>query len=281
MLRSTFAIVETKFSALTPVQETLFLTLYLRALDCRSADPILGDAVSERLAAAIDYDFTRQKVQRSLVLDLAVRTKHLDQMIRSFVAEHDNAVVVDLGCGFDPRADRCTPAAGVDWYDVDFPAVAELRRELLPELSHVVGGDLREPGWLADIPRDRPAMVVADGLMAFLPGPDFKAMVKAITTHFARGEFATNAYTPLVLRLSNLSPTFKALDMKSSGEGFTDPREPERWGADLELVEERLLTRAPEVAQYPQPLRWFTELCSHSTWISRQGNRVVRYRFGR
>jgi len=40
-----------------------------------------------------------------------------------------------------------------------------------------------------------------------------------------------------------------------------------------------LLTRSPEVAKYPEPLRSFTRLCSHSTRISRGGNRVVRYAF--
>jgi hypothetical protein len=47
----------------------------------------------------------------------------------------------------------------------------------------------------------------------------------------------------------------------------------------LNLVEELLLTRAPEVARLPQPLRSITRLCALSPLVSRQGNWVVRYRF--
>jgi hypothetical protein len=45
------------------------------------------------------------------------------------------------------------------------------------------------------------------------------------------------------------------------------------------MVEEQLLTRAPEVADFPQPLRAATRLMSHSTTLSRQGTRILRYRF--
>jgi hypothetical protein len=111
-------------------------------------------------------------------------------------------------------------------------------------------------------------MIVADGLTAFLSGHAYKAMTRALTAHFSTGEFAFNAYTPLVMRLANYSPTLKALHARTAGEGINDPREPESWGARLTLIEELLLVRAPEVAKFPQPLRVFTRLCAHSTMCS-------------
>ena len=38
--------------ALTPVEDSLFLTLYLRALDHRSTKPILGDTLAARSSAS-------------------------------------------------------------------------------------------------------------------------------------------------------------------------------------------------------------------------------------
>jgi hypothetical protein len=73
----------------------------------------------------------------------------------------------------------------------------------------------------------------------------------------------------------------EALRMPIEGEGITHPREPEGWGAGLTLVEELLLTHAPEVAQFPPLLRTITRLCARSTRISRAGDRVVRYSFQR
>jgi hypothetical protein len=49
---------ESAVGTLTPAQESLFLTLHLRALDSRSARPILGDTASAELAGTVGYDFT-------------------------------------------------------------------------------------------------------------------------------------------------------------------------------------------------------------------------------
>ncbi|MFI7636398.1 hypothetical protein [Nonomuraea sp. NPDC049400] len=35
--------------------------------------------------------------------------------------------------------------------------------------------------------------------------------------------------------------------------GLDDPREPERWHPKLKLVKEILMTREPEVAEFPRP----------------------------
>lgn len=261
----------------TPVQAVLFLQLHLRALDCRSRDPILGDTTSAELVNVIDYDFTRLRVPNSVVLVHAVRAKTLDDVVRRFVARHPAAVVLDLGAGLDSRAIRCAPPSGVDWYDVDFPEVTRIRERLLPGRSHLVGVDLTTTGWLDGIPPDRPAVIVTDGLMALLTGEAFKAMARALTSHFSTGEFAFNAYTPFAMRTGKRAPS--ALRVPTAGEGIVDPREPESWGARLTLIEELLLARAPEVAKFPQPLRAIARLSALSTHISRAGDRVVRYGF--
>lgn len=79
---------------LTPVQESLLLTLYLRALDARSADPILGDTASAERAEALEYDFSRQRVQPSLVLDLATRPVPTPDLARRRRRPHDRRVLV-------------------------------------------------------------------------------------------------------------------------------------------------------------------------------------------
>lgn len=256
------------------MQKVLFLQLHLRALDCRSRTPILGDTASAELAEMIDYDFPR--VPNSVVLVHAVRALTLDKAVRRFVAQHLDAVVLDLGCGLDTRARRCDPPASVDWYDVDFPQVTRLRDRFLPGLSHPVGADLRTAGWLDGVPADRPAMIVSDGLMALLTGAEFTALFRAVTSHFATGELAVNAYIPFALRRNGFPGPLR---LPVAGGGFVDPREPESWGAGLTLIEELLLARAPEVAQYPQPLRALARLTARSTRISRTGDRVVRYAF--
>lgn len=278
----------TTLSNLTPTQTSVFAPLYLRALDSRSQRPILGDTLSSQVVHSIDYDFAQPDalwarggpmVVASLVANVALRSQRIDELVCNFLARYPDAVVLELGCGLDTRAVRCKPIKHVDWYDVDFAEVIALRDEYLPEASRHIGADLLSSTWLGAIPRDRPAIVVADGLMAFLSDSGYRALARMLTTHFETGEFVFNAYTRFLMRAGRRSSSFKALGTAPAGEGMDDPREPEGWGAQLAFVEELLLTQAPEVARLPQPLRGITRLCGLSPHLSRQGNWVVRYRF--
>src|SRR5262249_16599496 len=146
---------------------------YARALDSRWPRPILRDALADDIVNRIDYDFAALGVPNSVVCQSALRAKMLDDRVRAFTAEHPNAVVVDLGAGLDTGLFRVTPPNGGDGYSVALPGVIALRNRLMP--PHERGPSI--PAWVADnswpntIPGGRPAMVIADGLFAFLSEP--------------------------------------------------------------------------------------------------------------
>ncbi len=263
---------------LDPIQETLLLTLQARALDATMRTPILGDTRQAELADRIDYDFTKLKLKSGLICGTALRAKKLDDAVRAFTAMHQNAVVLDLGCGLDTRMLRCDPPADVDWYDIDYPEVIELRRQLLPHSSHLLGVDLTQPGWTQQLPADRPAMIVAEGLLPFLPGDSFHIMIREATTHFASGELALNGYTRFAAWAMKYHPSIKAIGI-GAAQGFDDPHEPETWDAHLTLIEEQLIIHAREVALFPQPLRALSHTIALSPKLSRQANRILRYAF--
>ena len=117
----------------TPLEDSLFLTLYARALDYRRPHPILGDAHGRRdRPHKVDYDYDQLHIDTNLILNVALRAKKLDQVASEFLARHPDAVGLDLGAGLDTRVFRLDPPSTVDWYDVDFPAVAAARERLIP-----------------------------------------------------------------------------------------------------------------------------------------------------
>ena len=154
---------------LTPVEQTAFVTQYARALDSRWPRPILGDTLADEIVAKIDFDFDGLGVPASAVRQTALRAKMLDDRVRDFVAEHPDAVVVDLGAGLGTAMLRVAPPATVDWYNVDLPNVIALRDELVPadDRAHSVAASLADDSWTDQVPADRPTMLVADGLLAF------------------------------------------------------------------------------------------------------------------
>ena len=218
---------------LTPVEKTLLITLTGRALDARTKRPLLGDRVAAKAFDRLGPGADIIKLAGSVKLAIAVRSKMLDRLVAGFIGAHPNAVVVELGCGLETRMHRITPPATVDWYDVDFDDVIALRRRVLPELdsSHLVAASLIDPDWLDGIPQDRPAIVVADGVLGFLTEADNRQILGALTEHFtAGGELVFNAYTRFVARLMGSLGVLRAVGIPKGfqGFGFDDPCAVER-----------------------------------------------------
>lgn len=270
----------------TPLEETALLTLYARALDSRWARPILGDPLAEAVVAEIDYDFDGLGVVSSVVCQTALRAKMLDDRARRFTTEHPDAVVVDLGAGFDDGWDRVRPPETVDWYGVDFPAVIAVRNSVLPAgpRQHSVATSLADPDWADSIPADRPTFLVADGLFAFLSEPVIVGIFRSITEHFGTGELAFNDYgrigwfSQLAARLAP-QKMFKAVTSQwAAYPGFVDAHHPETWNPRLRLVEEVSLAREPEVDLFPAWVRIGTRAAAHVDAWARKA-RILRYAF--
>jgi O-methyltransferase involved in polyketide biosynthesis len=270
---------------LSPLEETALLTEYARALDSRWSRPILGDTLAADVVAKIDYDFAALGVPKSVVCQSALRAKMLDDRVRAFTSEHPDAVVVDLGAGLDSGPFRVTPPAGVDWYSVDLPGVIALRNQVLPtsERAHTVTASVADHGWPDTIPADRPAMVMADGLFAFLSEPVIVGVFRRLTAHFRSGELAFNDYGRIgwFSRLAvQLAPQkmFSSVGAQWGYPGFKDARVPEAWNPQLTLVEEVSLAHAPEVDLFPGWIRLATRL-SGKVEASARKARILRYRF--
>ena len=265
----------------TPLEDSLWLTLCARALDNRSPHPILGDATADQIVRTLDYDYDQLHVDTNLILNVALRAKKLDQVAAAFLARHPDAVGLDLGAGLDTRMERLAPPSTVDWYDVDFPAVAAARERLIPEHpnAHVVGADVSEEDWLDGVPTDRPAVIVADGLMGFLSQDELVSLWNRLINHFPSGELVFNSYTRFAIWVARHARGTKSVAELVKFPGMDDPREPEHWNPRLHLVREILLSREPEVDQFPPAWRRYHRLAAHSTAWSRTGTIVLHYRF--
>ena len=273
-------------SDLTELEQTAFLTQYARALDSRWERPILGDKLADEIVAKIDYDYPGLGVSTSVVCQQALRAKMLDDRVRDFTSAHPDAVVVDLGAGLDPSMFRVNPPATVDWYSVDLPRVIALRDQVVPahEQAHSVAASLADDQWTDSIPADRPTMLRADGLFAFLSEPVIVGLFRHITEHFGSGELAFNDYgrmgwfSKMTMKLAP-QKMFSLIDSQWGYRGFKDARVPESWNPRLTLVEETSLAHAPEVDMFPVRLRLATRFSGRFKGSARKA-RILRYRFG-
>jgi O-methyltransferase involved in polyketide biosynthesis len=234
---------------LTKEKETMLITLYGRALQSRSKHPILRDTWAEEAVQRVDYDFAKLKVGQRAALLFACRATQLDLWTRSFLASHPDATVLHLGCGLDSRFYRIAPPPSVRWFDLDYPEVIALRQHLYSEHPgyHMLGSSLAALSWLDEVPADRPAMIVAEGVTMYLTEQIMQALLNALTDHFASGQLAFDAHTPQLVRwLMKTGATVRGTGA-TFGWGIDNPTDIKRLEPRLELITE---LKAHDLAAY-------------------------------
>lgn len=182
--------------------QTMLATLYAKALDADLPNPILGDRYAKEAVGRIDYDWTKTTITARKSASVTTRTAHLDIWARQFLDAHPSAVVLHMGCGLDGRYFRLQPGPLVEWYDIDYPDVAELRTRLYPaaEHCHVVAASVTDPAWLTRIPNGRPALMIAEGLSMYLCEQDGIALLRRVVDRFDRGELQFDAFNRMGIK---------------------------------------------------------------------------------
>ncbi|WP_210275212.1 class I SAM-dependent methyltransferase [Sphingomonas sp. So64.6b] len=260
---------------------TLLVSLYARALESQSPSTILADDTSFDIAGRLQADWTRLKVSRGVQINAAMRARHMDIWTHNFVVRYPNAVVLDLASGLDPRITRVDPAPGIDWYDVDYPDIIAIRRPFFSERvgHHMIGADLTADDWLDPVPRDRPTIIIMDGVQPFISDSDFQSLFRRLTGHFRSGEIVLYVISKLAARLLPRNPVMQYLGIATAYPGFDDPHTPERWGLNLQLVEEIPLVKSILKSSLPLRFRLLFALIALNRKLSRDSGRVLRYSF--
>lgn len=115
---------------LTKEMETLLITLQAKAKDSFSKHSILHDKKAADILQMIDYDF--EKLSHFGNEMMVIRAKQLDTWLQEFIKKQPDAIVLNLGCGLDTRIVRINPPSTIQWFDVDFPEVIDLRKSFFP-----------------------------------------------------------------------------------------------------------------------------------------------------
>lgn len=182
---------------LSGAPQTMLATLYAKALDADLEKPILGDRYAKEVVERIDYDWSKTTITPRLSPSVTTRSAHFDNWVRQFIAVHPESAVLHLGSGLDTRYFRIDPGPDVEWYEIDYPDVAGLRRQLLPipEHYHVVASSVTDAAWLRDIPAGRPTLAIGEGLTMYLTEQDGAALLRRIVDRFPSGELQFDAFS--------------------------------------------------------------------------------------
>ena len=244
---------------LEAVSETLFLPLYALALESRAARPILIDREAVQITEELNRTFAtsdrrlhrklaRGRFPRTAVTTVALRIRHFDQVVTTFLEREPEGIIVSLGCGLSTRRTRVDNGT-MRWVGLDLPAVIQLRQRYFEDTERFrsIAKSVLEFDWMDRLP-DEPGehfLFVAEGLFPYLPEDGLRDLVTELHRRFPGAELVAEFASRKVARLMSgrlgrgkLRRRFGLSDDVWFHSGLTDPREPETWAEGIKLLDE-------------------------------------------
>jgi O-methyltransferase involved in polyketide biosynthesis len=260
---------------LTGTQATLLIPLREKALDSRSSPSLLHDTMVNEIMAAIDYDFGDMEKSDN---DSIIRARHYDDWTKDFIHEHPDAVIVHLGCGLDTRVTRIHPPETVQWFDVDFPDVIELRKHFYADSAGytMIASSFTDPAWLSDIPAHIPTMIIAEGCLEYLSEDEVRMLFSRLVGHFHHGMIAFDVMSRFVVEASKKMLAEKMHTVVRWS--VDDLDEIDALNPDLKRIDAISVFESPFTKEFPLDLSGAEELHIPLEKL-RDMIRLVRYEF--
>jgi O-methyltransferase involved in polyketide biosynthesis len=247
---------EHEFS-ISDVSSTMLITLYARARESSSPDPIIRDPKAVEMVEIIKKEIAgsdnpihkkilKDKYNQKLSVTMSLRSRRFDLYVTEFLSKYPEGTIINLGCGLDTRFYR-TDNGKVKWYDIDFPEVIELRERFMEgnQRHFFIGDSILSQDWIANVKTGGPYLILAEGVFMYLTEKDVKELLNTIQKELGLAEIVcevTNRYW--VDRMKNPWMRWKfrrQLGMTGGAIfsfGIPDSRYFERWSRKYEFLDE-------------------------------------------
>lgn len=199
---------------LSSVEETLMIPLWARALSTRTGG-MIDDPASVEMVERLDYDFDSKLGHAKSVASYSlVRTARFDEVVREFVSEHPDGVVVELGCGLDTRWERCG-GNRVEWFDLDLPDAIALRRRFVDNTvgRRMIAASLLDTSWHELVgSKDRPFLFVAEGVLLYLQSEEVAGAIRSLGDNFPVSSIVLDTISSGVIKRQGSHPLMRNYD---------------------------------------------------------------------
>ncbi|WP_048173270.1 class I SAM-dependent methyltransferase [Methanosarcina siciliae] len=221
------------------IPETLLIPLWARAVEAEQTCPIIKDTKAAEIMNGLDYDFTKFANAWKSQIGVVVRTKLLDQAVRSFIQKYPDAVVVNIGCGLDTRFVQVDNGR-MHWYDLDLPEVIRIRQNFFVETDHyrMIAKSVFDDSWMDEIcVTDEPVLIIAEGLLMYFTVQEVKTLLNKLISEFPGGEMLLEVMSPDIVKMSKRHDAIGRMDAKFRW-GIKDSQELETYNQLIKVVNE-------------------------------------------
>jgi|SRR5271157_4013437 len=189
------------------ISATMLGCLLGRAKLSKEHSSLFYDAKAVELVEKIDYDLLTTDIFGHIFYNIfcklnlpefglfTLRAKQFDEKVKAYIREHPRASVVNIGAGLDTTFYRVDNGQ-IHWYDLDFPAVIDIRKQLLPKPDRVtyIAQSLLDPSWCKDIEyTESGVFLIAGGVFYFFDETQVQQFFSMLADNFSGGEIVFDA----------------------------------------------------------------------------------------
>jgi methyltransferase (TIGR00027 family) len=242
---------------ISQVSRTAILTLIARVVASEKETAVFNDPMAvlclERLISIASAEEKNWIISRKRFYALisahdakagARRSKVFDDTANRFIAANPQCTVINLACGFDTRFWRIADE-NCRYIEIDLPEVVALKREILKDQLgyELIGCSVLDASWIDQVTTNGNSrfLLLAEGLLMFLPKPVVIQLFQRLAQRFARSQFVFDMVPEKYLRglwkmLLRLETRINwGLDV-SWVFGIKDPRDIESYGPGLRVL---------------------------------------------
>ena len=224
------------------VNKTLYIPLYGKTCVSKKGI-ILQDKKAEEIWDAEGFALKGKSKSKWLAYYMGMRSKVFDLWLKEQMENDKTAIVLHLGCGMDSRVER-VGTNGHLWYDVDFPDVIQERKRYYTETEeyHMISSDVRQSEWLSEVPQDKNAIVIMEGISMYLLPEELTVVLENLTKYFPEVHILMDCYTIFAAKTSKYKNPINDVGV-TQVYGMDDPLALEN-GTGLTFVKEHEMTPA-------------------------------------
>lgn len=199
---------------LTGVNETLLVPLYARALESRKPSPAFYDATAVHIVESVNYDFEKHGKSKMNMWGCAARTVLFDRQAAAHIKAYPDCAVVNLACGLDDRFRRVDNGK-IQWYNIDFPDVIELRKKLIEPHERVtdLACSALDYSWIDQITNKEHTLIIAEGFLMYLRQEEVKELFDTIAKHFTRAALLLEFMSQWMVKHQSYHDTTKKINV--------------------------------------------------------------------
>ena len=197
---------EKPIESLSSVSGTMLITLYARAKETLSKDPIIQDKKAVEIidvfkkeilnsSNPIHQKIIKDQYNPKLAVSMALRSRRFDRYVQDFLDRHPAGTVINFGCGLDTRFDRIDNGK-VRWFDIDFAPVIALRRRFMAENERrrFLEGSILDPFWIDQANNGGPYLILAEGVFMYLKEEYVRNLLFMIKNKLGNAELVCEIY---------------------------------------------------------------------------------------